>query len=117
MKNEWVKRNKWIFVAGPVAFAGFVALCGAVVMQLWNWLAPALFGWHTITLWQALGILVLSRILFGSWTGHHGRGHHGRERGDHGGDMTPEEREKLREGMRARWCGPREPAGEPGKTA
>ena len=36
-----------------------------MVRLLWNWLLPSLFGWRLITFWQALGILVLCRILFG----------------------------------------------------
>ena len=74
-------------------------------MQLWNWLLPPLFGWRQITFWQALGILVLCRILFG------GFGRHGPlapisavawpSAGTH---MTPEERERFRQGMRGR-CG------------
>lgn len=40
------------------------------VMLLWNWLMPLLFGLAVITFWQALGILALSKILFG---GGHGR--------------------------------------------
>lgn len=83
----------------------FVPLFGYVVMRLWNWLMPALFGWHLITFWQALGVLVLSRILFGGFRGSHG-GHMNwrrrmRERWEH---MTPEEREKFRQSMGGR-CG------------
>ena len=76
-----------------------------VVMRLWNWLMPALFGWHMITYWQALGILVLSKILFGGFRG--GRGHHGpwrRRMRERWARMSPEERDKFRQGMRAR-CG------------
>ena len=36
-----------------------------VVMSLWNWLVPSVIGWKTIDFWQALGLLVLSRVLFG----------------------------------------------------
>ena len=43
----------------------FVAVFGLVLMSLWNWLMPALFGWKLITLWEALGLLILTRILFG----------------------------------------------------
>ena len=81
-------------------------LLGFVVKGLWNWLTPTLFGWHLITFWQAIGILILSKILFGGIRG--GRGGRMRwrsrmkERWEH---MTPEEREKFREGMRGR-CGP-----------
>ena len=52
----------------------FVFLFGELVMHLWNWLLPALFGWHPIGFWQALGLLVLCRILFGGFGGH-GAGH------------------------------------------
>jgi Ca2+/H+ antiporter, TMEM165/GDT1 family len=82
------------------------ALLGFVVMRLWNWLTPTLFGWHLITFWQAIGILLLSKILFGGVRGGHGRHmrwrHRMKERWER---MTPEQREKLQEGMRGR-CGP-----------
>ncbi len=55
---------------GPLALVGFalfIALGGWAVMSLWNWLTPALFGWHTVTFWQALGLLALCRILFGGF--------------------------------------------------
>jgi len=35
------------------------------LMLLWNWLMPVIFGLTTITIWQALGLLILSKILFG----------------------------------------------------
>jgi hypothetical protein len=41
------------------------AIFSAAVMLLWNWLMPALFNFKIINLWQALGLLALSRILFG----------------------------------------------------
>jgi hypothetical protein len=99
------KRRFWRFLLFlPLvlaAFAGFVA----VVRYLWNWLMPALFGLHVVTYWQALGLLVLCWILFGGRRGWPGRGfgwrHRMRERWE---AMTPEEREKFREGMRQR-CG------------
>ena len=87
MRKKW-----WIFLVAPPALVLFIALGGFIVMQLWNWLLPALFGWHLITFWQALGLLALSRILFGGWGGSsHGPGRRRWER------MTPEEREKFRE--------------------
>jgi hypothetical protein len=120
MENGWVKRNKWIFFVGPLALVGFVALGGEIVMHLWNWLLPALFGWRLITFWQALGLLVLCRILFGNLGGHggdhHRRGWHRRD--EHWKQMTPEEREKFRQEMFSRWCGSPASAsktGEPGQ--
>jgi hypothetical protein len=91
-----------------VAFAVLViGLLGFVVMHLWNRLTPPLFGWHVITFWQALGLLLLSRILFGGFRrGGWGPGMHWRRRMmERWEQMTPEEREKFRAGMRGR-CGP-----------
>lgn len=84
----------------------FVAAFGWVVMHLWNWLMPALFGWHVVTYWQGLGLLLLCKIFFGSFRGGPRRswGWRGRMM-DRWEQMTPEEREKFREGMRGR-CGP-----------
>jgi hypothetical protein len=83
-----------------------IAVLGFVVMSLWNSLMPPLFGLHLINFWQAVGLLLLSKILFGGFRGGPGRHmywrHRMRERWEH---MTPEEREKFREGMRGR-CGP-----------
>jgi len=104
--NRWVKRNKWIFFVAPLAIAAFVAIFGEVVMHLWNWLTPMLFGWHQINFWQALGLLALCRILFGGFGGHGRRnGRSGRrcQKGDLWESMTPEEREKFRQDMRSRW--------------
>jgi hypothetical protein len=115
MGNDWVKRNKWIFFVGPLAVAAFVAIGGEVVMHLWNWLVPALFGWRQITFWQALGLLVLSRILFGNMgCGGGGKDHckcHG-QKSERWERMTPEEREKFRLDMRERWCGAGAPISE-----
>src|SRR5580693_6984907 len=88
----------------------FLAAFGYVVMSLWNWLMPALFGWHLISFWQAVGVLVLSKILFGGFRGHPGRHLYWRRRMmERLEQMTPEEREKFRQGIRGR-CGPFGPA-------
>ena len=105
-------RKKMLLLIAPVglvAFALFIAFGGWVVMSLWNWLTPALFGFRTITFWQALGLLALCRILFGGFGIHGG----GRPRSDFGKrmterweKMTPEERERFRQSWRGRWCQP-----------
>ncbi len=78
-----------------------------VTMSLWNGLMPALFGLRAITFWQALGLLVLSRILLGGFRGRPGHSMHWRRRmHERWEQMTPEEREKFRQGMRER-CGHR----------
>ncbi|MGH9494847.1 MAG: hypothetical protein ACRD3B_07615 [Candidatus Sulfotelmatobacter sp.] len=88
-------------------FGLFVLLAAAaltfVVMTLWNWLMPALLGLHRIGFWQALGLLLLFKILFGGFRGRRGPHWRGRMM-ERWARMTPEEREKFREGMRGR-CG------------
>jgi hypothetical protein len=118
MKDGWVKRNKWIFFVAPLAVAAFIAICGVIVMHLWNWLLPALFGWHLITFWQALGLLVLCRMLFGGFGGH-GSDHSKCRRpvDEHWERMTPEERERFRQDLRSRWCGSGAPTGGTGEPA
>lgn len=76
-----------------------IGIFGFVVMSLWNWLVPALFGLHAITFWQALGVLILSRILFGGFHGKPGGGHWRRRMNDRWQQMTPEERERFAGGM------------------
>ncbi|MBK6526662.1 MAG: hypothetical protein IPG07_14625 [Crocinitomicaceae bacterium] len=53
------------FILMPIFFLLMGIAMTAVVMLLWNWLMPTLFGLTIITFWQALGILILSKILFG----------------------------------------------------
>jgi hypothetical protein len=96
-------RKKWIFLV-PLAILAiplFIAIGGEIVLHLWNWLLPALFGWHQITFWQAVGILALCRILFG---GSRRRGLYrssfGRRMAARWRHKTPEERERFRQGMR-----------------
>jgi hypothetical protein len=112
-------KRHWILHALKIAFFVILAVAALsfVVMALWNWLVPAITGWKAIDFWQALGLLVLSRILLGLRMGF-GFGHRGHWRGrmaERWHNMTPEEREKFREGMRAR-CGhhaPRQASSSP----
>ena len=110
MEKSWAKRHWWIFFAAPLAIVALITIGGEVVMHLWNWLAPTLFGWKQVNLWQAIGLLALCRILFGGWGG---KSHHSDRWGkkERWARMTPEEREKFRQGMRARWCGVGAPEG------
>lgn len=68
------KRKPWKIagmVIGGILLAGLLAfLFGWVVMLLWNWLMPSLFGIGTITYWQGFGIFFLAKILFGFGGGH-----------------------------------------------
>src|SRR5215831_7823249 len=96
-----MKRNRWLRgLRIGVLVALVVLVLGGGVMLLWNWLLPPLTGWRTVTFTQALGLLLLCRLLFG---GIRARGPwmHGRWR-----RMSPEERARFREEMRERWgCG------------
>jgi hypothetical protein len=86
---------------------------GFVVTHLWNYLMPGLFGLHAITFWQAVGLIVLGRLLFGGFGPRFGGAPWRRHWADRWEQMTPEEREKFREGMRGR-CGQRStPAPQP----
>lgn len=105
-------RLKKLILFAPAAILGmllFVFIGGEIVKQLWNWLLPLLFGWREITFWQALGILLLCRILFGG-SGWHGSGRSSIRRrladrlGDRWDAMTSEERERFRQRIRER-CG------------
>jgi hypothetical protein len=110
----------------------FVALAvtafGYLVMWLWNWLIPAIFGLHAINYWKALGLLVLCKILFGGFGGRHPFSKDWRARSTW--NMSPEERAKCRTAI-LRWnemtreerdkfraemyggCGPSTPAPKP----
>jgi hypothetical protein len=56
-------KRRPIFIFIPIAI--FFAI-GGIVMLLWNWLIPAIFGLEEISYFQALGLFLLSRILLGS---------------------------------------------------
>jgi hypothetical protein len=103
MKRKW-KLIVWAPLA-ILAIAAFIAVGGEIVMHLWNWLLPPLFGWRQVTFWQALGLLALCRILFGGLRlGGSGRSHMRRRMEERFEQMTPEERERIRQGLRTR-CG------------
>jgi hypothetical protein len=84
----------------PIGLLAIPAIFSTVVMLLWNWLMPALFGLAPVGFWQALGILILCRILFGSFGGGHGLMKHVHHRGEHHfrdkwQKMTPEQRKEF----------------------
>lgn len=107
-----------LIVIAPLAILGiliFTAIGGTVVMLLWNWLAPELFGLRLITFWQAIGLLALCRILFGGFGlgGGHRSGPRRRMEGrirervgermdERWEQMTPEQRERFRQGFHDR---------------
>ncbi len=111
MRPRW-KRMIFIIPAAILGIALFIAIGGEIVMHLWNWLLPPLFGWRLLTFWQAVGMLTLCRVLFGGVSGRgFRRSYSGRRMAEGWRHMTPEERESFRQGMRGR-CGFGTPASE-----
>jgi len=88
-----------------VLFATIVlAAASLLLMILWNRLMPRLLGRPTISFWDALSLLVMSRILFGGLRGRPGPAHwHWRRRlFERWEQMTPEERARFRQGLQSR---------------
>ena len=82
----------------------WVGIMGLLVVGLWNVLMPAIFGLRAISFWQALGLLLLSRVLFGRFDGWGSRMRKSRfVRGWK--DLTPEERQRFRHAMKSRCTG------------
>ena len=106
--NKGLRILAWI-ACGVLA----VLLFGLVTMSLWNWLVPVMFNGPVINFWQALGLLLLSKILFSGLGGKgHCYGHPGHASGAHWksrfynkfSSMSPEERAALKEKMKEKWC-------------
>jgi hypothetical protein len=92
-KKFWMK--KIVGIAICVIAVG--AVLGYVVMSLWNNVLVSTVNVSTITFWQAIGLLVLSKILFGGFRGGWGgRGHWKNEMKEKWHNMSPEEREKIK---------------------
>jgi hypothetical protein len=103
MTRKW-KKMIWIAPLAILAIPLFIAIGGEIVLHLWNWLLPPLFGWQQITFWQALGLLALCRILFGGLGSHgSGRPNFRRRVEERCDNMTSEERERFRQRMRERF--------------
>lgn len=104
MNRGW-KILMWV-VLGIAIFALFTL----VTQMLWNWLVPALFSGPAITFWQALGLLVLSKILFSGLGGkghchrHHPGSHWKHRLHDKFSSMTSEEKEAFKKKMWQKWC-------------
>lgn len=106
MNKFGIKKGAMFFLLFIVA----VPLFGLLVMSLWNAILPAVLGVKSITFLQALGILLLSKILFGGFGGGHRGRRHSRDKWiemkQKFSGMTPEEREKFKADWKNR-CGGR----------
>ena len=91
--TQWSLAAKVASIAAAAIFVpAFLALFAAVTMWLWNWLMPVIFKLPVITFWQAVGLLILSHILFkGSHLGKSGKSHWKKRKiREHLGEPAPE---------------------------
>jgi hypothetical protein len=111
MKKTWL-------IAGLKVLAWMTAalvVFGFVVMLLWNWLTPHLFGWKVIGFWQAVGLVALSHVLFGRFRFRSVDPRQVRERmTTRWKRMTPKEQDQFLDRLRKRWSGPEPPSPDPG---
>ena len=92
------------WIIGALVSIGLAALLfgaiGFAVMVLWNWLIPCIFHTEAIDIWQAFGLLILSRILFANF----GKGfwQHNHRCNQCGGSGLFQEKQHWREKMKAK---------------
>jgi len=100
-------RSKIRFVFIPIIAIGFLFLVSFVVMHLWNYTLPALFGVSAINLWQSMALFILCKLLFGFAGGGPKRGGPRwnkaamRRRLDR---MDETDKERFKAYMRRKWC-------------
>lgn len=108
MKMFWITK----ILKGIVFFIVFASLFSFLVMWLWNTIVPGITGWKMLTFWEAAGLLLLSKILFGfrggwgrHWGGHPRHNYFWKQKWDDKlSHMTPEEREKMKNMWQQRFC-------------
>lgn len=98
-----IRKKPWLIpvfiILGTAAFAFF----GWAVMALWNAALVPATGAAVISFWQAIGLLILSRILVGGFGGRkHGHRHHPMK--EKWASMNPEEREQFKQQCRNWWA-------------
>jgi hypothetical protein len=111
MSHKHRFRRKGRFFFFPFIALFFLLAMGGIVMLLWNAILPELVSVNHITYWQAVGLLVLCRILFGNFrksgpfgTPPGGGRHQGRQYWkDKWRQMSPEEREQMKEKWKNWW--------------
>ena len=100
-------KGRFIFI--PLAAAAFLSITGLVVMNLWNYLLPSILHVGMITFWQALGIFILCKILFGFGRGGQRMGGGApwmrRKMEERFKNMSPDEKEKFKARMSDKMCG------------
>lgn len=106
-------RKGAIFLKCVVAVILAIFFFAWITYLLWNWLVPVLFQGPIISYWQALGLLVLTKILFFGIGGKRGCYSEGSQQPywkhrfyEKISSMSPEEREAFKQKMRDKWCVP-----------
>lgn len=105
--------NKKFWITKIIGFSilaiGFAALLAYVVMLLWNGVLAQVVTVSTISFYQAIGLLVLSKILFGGFPSgkNHcnqcgGGGHWKNQLKEKWHTMSPEERDQMKQEWRNR---------------
>ena len=120
MNQRDMYRRRFAF---PIFALAAIFAMGAFVRFLWNAILPSLVNVNPISYWQAVGLLVLCKILFGGLGGHRGGpprwGNWGKEGAEGEGEsrfspswrrkwmqMTDEERQKFKQEWRNRCIKP-----------
>jgi Ca2+/H+ antiporter, TMEM165/GDT1 family len=102
MKEHPCRRFRFLI---PFFVVAFIGLFTSIVYALWNNVLIDVLPVKAITFWQAMGLLILAKILFGGFPCRGRRwGAYGRRHAiEHWESLSPEEREKMRAEMRKRF--------------
>ena len=84
--SEHAYRGRWhpgmrglkiagIAVAAVIGTVAFALAFGWLVMILWNWVMPSIFHLGEITYWEAFGLTILGKLIFGGFGFRGGPGH------------------------------------------
>lgn len=109
------------FILFLLMFCFFIVLLSFLAMTLWNNVLVAVIHVSVINFWQALGLIALSRILFGGFPGKPGWAGHGRRRREMEEmrnkwfNLSPEERKNFKQNWKSR-CGGEQTASRPETT-
>ncbi len=96
---------KYFFtIVGSMLLAlAFFFLLGWTIMTLWNLLIPEIFGLNSIGFWQAMGLLLLSRILLGGFGGGGWSSGNWQQKKDHWKHKMQERWSEMSEEEKAEW--------------
>lgn len=93
--------RKLIFLKIAAGILVFGTAATYITMLLWNWLMPEIFGLTQITFWQALGLLLLSKLIFGFHKGGRKHDHDWKKKWE---KLPAERREQWKQRFADKWC-------------